>query len=118
MKKLIVILCIGLSLSVSANQYKDEFVEVSIQPDIQNNSFQLKCTPKVVVSELPKNWVATCNNIGKKLLSLAVENGMKVEIVDKPFGMAGDFPTAASNKLPENIKPKAIISPKFRENIL
>jgi hypothetical protein len=102
-----------LSSSVLANPYKSEFVEVSIQVQEGKETFKLVCQPKVPVGKLPQNWVSSCNEIGKKLLALAVDNGMKVELVDKVFGMAGDLAQKASSDLPENITPTKIISREF-----
>ena len=65
------------------------------------------------MGELPKNWVGTCNDIGKKLMELAVESGVKVEPVDKAFGLAGDFAQKVSSNLPENVVPTKIISREF-----
>ncbi|MDN3384053.1 hypothetical protein QL995_15530 [Pseudoalteromonas sp. APC 3358] len=38
---------------------------------------------------------------------------MKVDPVDKVFGMAGDFAQKASSDLPEDIVPAAIVSREF-----
>ena len=113
MKKLIFGALFLLSSSVLANTYKSEFVEVSIQVQEGKETFKLGCQPKVPAGELPQNWVSACNDIGKEFLELAVENGVKVEVVDKVFGMAGDFAQKASSELPENIVPIKIISQGF-----
>ena len=102
-----------LSSSVLANPYKSEFVDVSIQVQEGKETFQLICQPKVTVGELPKNWVDVCNDIGKKLLELAVESGVTVEPVDKAFGLAGDLVQKVSSDLPENVVPTKIISREF-----
>ncbi|WP_299790872.1 hypothetical protein [uncultured Shewanella sp.] len=113
MKKFFISAILVLSSSVSANAYKSEFVDVSIQIQEGKESFRLVCQPKVPVGELPKNWVSSCNDIGKKLLELAVDKGMKVALIDKVFGMAGDFAQKASSELPKNIVPKQIVSREF-----
>ena len=102
-----------LSSSVLANPYKSEFVDVSIQVQEGKETFQLICQPKVTVGELPKNWVDVCNDIGKKLLELAVESGVTVEPVDNAFGLAGDLVQKVSSDLPENVVPTKIISREF-----
>ena len=102
-----------LSSSVLANPYKSEFVDVSIQVQEGKETFQLICQPKVTVGELPKNWVDVCNDIGKKLLELAVESGVTVEPVDNAFGLAGDLAQKVSSDLPENVVPTKIISREF-----
>ncbi|MDM5137379.1 hypothetical protein [Aeromonas salmonicida] len=102
-----------LSASVLANPYKSEFVDVSIQVQEGKETFQLICQPKVTIGELPKNWVDVCNDIGKKLLELAVESGVTVGPVDKAFGLAGDLVQKVSSDLPENIVPTQIISREF-----
>ena len=102
-----------LSSSALANPYKSEFVDVSFQIQEGKETFQLVCQPKLTMGELPKNWVDACNEIGKRLLELAVESGMKVEPVDKAFGLAGDFVQKASRDLPENVIPTKIISREF-----
>lgn len=102
-----------LSSSVLSNPYKSEFVDVSIQVQEGKETFQLICQPKVTMGELPKNWVDVCNDIGKKLLELAVESGVKVEPVEKAFGLAGDFVQKAASDLPENVVPTKIISREF-----
>jgi len=112
-KKLFIGAILVLSSSVSANPYKSEFVDVSIQIQEGKESFKLVCQPKVPVGELPINWVSSCNDIGKKLLELAADKGMKVVLVDKVFGMAGDFAQKASSELPKNIVPKQIVSREF-----
>lgn len=113
MKKIFVGAIILLSSSVFANPYKSGFVDVSIQTQEGKETFKLVCQPKITVGKLPKNWVSSCNDIGKKLLELAVENGVKVDPVDKVFGMAGDFAQKASSDLPEDIVPAAIVSREF-----
>lgn len=113
MKKCFFGIIFVLSSSVFANPYKSEFVEVSIQVKQSKGTFKLVCQPKVTVGELPQNWVSSCNDIGKKLLELAVENGVKVAPVDKVFGMAGDFAQKASSELPENVVPTEIVSREF-----
>ncbi len=113
MNKLYIGVLIGLTFGVSANSYKSDPVEVSIQVIEGEEAFHLVCKPKVPMLKLPANWVDSCNGIGKKLLELAVQNGVDVKIIDKVFGMAGDFAQQASNELPKNITPKEIISPKF-----
>ena len=113
MKKLFVGAVFILSSSVLANPYKSEFVDVSIQTQEGKETFKLVCQPKVTVGKLPQNWVSSCNDVGKKLLELAVENGVKVDPVDKVFGMAGDFAQKASSDLPENIVPTEIVSREF-----
>ncbi|WP_131245248.1 hypothetical protein [Aeromonas bestiarum] len=102
-----------LSSSVLANPYESEFVDVSIQVQEGKEIFQLTCQPKLTMGELPKNWVDVCNDIGKKILELAVESGMKVEPVDKVFGLAGDLVQKVSSDLPENVVPTQIISREF-----
>ncbi|MGU5717582.1 hypothetical protein [Aeromonas taiwanensis] len=102
-----------ISSSVLANPYKSELVEVSFQIQEGKNTFQLVCQPKLTMGELPKNWVDTCNEIGKKLLELAVESGVKVEPVDKAFGLAGDLAQKVSGDLSENVVPTKIISREF-----
>lgn len=113
MKKSFVGAMFVLSSSVMANPYKSEIVDVSIQAQEGKESFKLVCKPKVPVGELPKNWVSTCNEIGKELLQLAAEQGMEIKIVDKVFGMAGDFAQKASKELTENIVPQEIVSREF-----
>lgn len=113
MKKLFFGAIFVFSSSVLANQYKSEFVEVSIQVQEGKETFKLVCQPKVPAGQLPQNWVSSCNDIGKKLLVLAVDNGMKIELVDKVFGMAGDLAQKVSSDLPENVVPKQIISREF-----
>ncbi|MBL0571005.1 hypothetical protein JD505_17295 [Aeromonas hydrophila] len=113
MKKLYIGTIFLLSSSVLANPYKSEFVDVSIQVQEGKETFQLICQPKVTIGELPGNWVDVCNDIGKKILELAVENGVKVEPVEKAFGLAGDFVQKASSDLPENVIPTKIISREF-----
>lgn len=39
-------------------------------------------------------------------MALAVDNGMKIELVDKVFGMAGGLAQKVSSDLPENVVPK------------
>jgi len=102
-----------LSSSVLANPYKSEFVDVSIQVQEGKETFQLICQPKVTMGKLPRNWVDVCNDIGKKILELAIESGVKVEPVDKVFGLAGDFVQKTSSDLPENVVPTKIISREF-----
>jgi hypothetical protein len=102
-----------LSSSVLANPYKSELVNVVIQTQEGKESFKLVCQPKVPVGELPKNWISSCNDIGKKILELAADSGMKVALIDKVFGIAGDFAQKASSELPENIVPKEIVSREF-----
>jgi hypothetical protein len=102
-----------LSSSVLANPYKSEFVDVSIQVQEGKETLQLTCQPKLTMGELPKNWVDACNDIGKKILELAVESGVKVEPVDKVFGLAGDLVQKVSSDLPENVVPTQIISREF-----
>lgn len=113
MKKLVFGAIFVLSSSVLANPYKSEFVEVSIQVQEGKDTFQLVCQPKVPAGKLPQNWVSVCNDIGGKLLALAVEKGVKVELVDKVFGMAGDWAQKASNDLPQNLIPPQIVSQEF-----
>jgi len=104
---------LAFSPNVIANQYQNEFVEVSVQLQEGKETFKLVCQPKVPTGQLPQNWVSYCNDFGKKILELAVEDGMKIELVDKVFGMAGDFAQKESNDLPENIVLKKIISKEF-----
>ncbi|MEG0007844.1 MAG: hypothetical protein RR721_17495 [Aeromonas sp.] len=99
-----------LSSSVLANPYKSELVDVSIQIGEGKKSFKLVCQPKLTMGALPKNWVSTCNDIGKKLMELAAKSGVQVEPVDKAFGLAGDLAQEVSNNLPENVVPTKIIS--------
>ena len=113
MKKSFLGVLIGFSFVASANPYKSDVVDVSIQLVDGTDAFHLVCKPKLSVSKLPENWVSSCNSIGKKLLELAVENGVKVKITDKVFGMAGDFAQQASVELPDNVIPQEIISPQF-----
>ncbi|MFM5799539.1 hypothetical protein ACET6E_12480 [Aeromonas caviae] len=80
-----------LSSSALANPYKSEFVDVAFQIQEGKNTFQLVCQPKLTMGELPKNWVDTCNEIGKKFLELAVESGIKVDPIDNAFGLAGEL---------------------------
>ena len=102
-----------LSSSVLANPYKSEFVDVSFQIQEGKKTFQLVCHPKLTMGELPKNWVDACNDIGKKLLELAVESGMKVDPVDNAFGLAGELAQKMSSDLPENVVPTQIFSREF-----
>ncbi|CAJ1775871.1 hypothetical protein OPFLODJI_00676 [Aeromonas hydrophila] len=113
MKKLYIGTIFLLSSIVLANPYKSEFVDVSIQVQEGKETFQLICQPKVTMGDLPGNWVDVCNDIGKNILELAVESGVKVEPVDKVFGLAGDFVQKASSDLPENVVPTRIISREF-----
>ncbi|WP_214000480.1 hypothetical protein [Arsukibacterium sp.] len=113
MNKIYIGLLAGLTFGVSANAYKSEIVEVSIKVDEGKQTFRLVCKPKMVRSELPANWVDSCNGIGEKLLELAVENGMKLNVVAKPFGKAGDLAQKTTAELPENVMPTEIISPEF-----
>jgi len=94
-----------LSSSVLANPYKSEFVDVSFQIQEGKKTFQLVCQPNLTMGELP--------NIGKKLLELAVESGMKVDPVDNAFGLAGELAQKMSSDLPENVVPTQIISREF-----
>ena len=102
-----------LSSSVLANPYKSEFVDVSFQIQEGKKTFQLVCQPNLTMGELPKNWVDSCNDIGKKLLELAVESGIKVDPVDNAFGLAGELAQKMSSDLPENVVPTQIISREF-----
>lgn len=102
-----------ISSGVLANPYKSELVEVSFQIQEGKNTFQLVCQPKLTMGELPKNWVDTCNEIGKKLLELAVESGMKVVPIDNAFGLAGELAQKMSSDLPDNVVPTQIISREF-----
>ncbi|NLR35228.1 hypothetical protein [Aeromonas hydrophila] len=102
-----------ISSGALANPYKSELVEVSFQIQEGKDTFQLVCQPKLTMGELPKNWVDTCNEIGKKLLELAVESGMKVDPVDNAFGLAGELAQKMSHDLPENVFPTQIISREF-----
>lgn len=113
MKKLYIGTIFLFSSIALANSYKSEFVDVSIQVQEGKEIFQLTCQPKLTMGELPKNWVDVCNDIGKKILELAVESGMKVEPVDKVFGLAGDLVQKVSSDLPENVVPTQIISREF-----
>ena len=113
MKKLFVGAIILLSSSAFANPYKSEYVDVSIQTQEGKETFKLVCQPKLPVGELPSNWVNSCNEVGKKLLELAADNGMKVALVDNVFGMAGDFAQKNSSELPDNIIPTEIVSREF-----
>ena len=102
-----------LSSSALANPYKSEFVDVAFQIQEGKNTFQLVCQPKLTMGELPKNWVDTCNQIGKKFLELAVESGIKVDPIDNAFGLAGEIAQKMSSDLPENVVPTQIISREF-----
>lgn len=113
MKKILFGSIFLLSSSVLADPYKSEFVEVSIQVQEGEETFKLVCKPKVPVGQLPEKWVSSCNDIGKNILALAIENGVEVELVDKVFGMAGDSVQEVSSDLPDNIVPKKIISREF-----
>lgn len=112
-KKLFISVILLASVTTLANPYKSDFVEVSIEIQEGRSTFKLICQPKLSVGELPKNWVNYCNGIGKKLLELAVDKGMEVVVVDKVFGIAGDFVEKASEELPKNVVPQAIISREF-----
>ncbi|SHG93109.1 hypothetical protein [Ferrimonas marina] len=106
---------LAMSIAAVAAPLQNEFVEIAVQVDQQAGTFELICTPKKVASELPSGWVATCNALGKQLLQLAVDSGMTVQVVDQPFGQAGEFAQFSTDSLPDNVIPRRIISPSFGE---
>ncbi|MCL1147989.1 hypothetical protein AB4298_11790 [Shewanella sp. 10N.261.52.F9] len=113
MRTFIIAATLIFSASTLANPFKSEVVEVSILANDETRTFKLVCQPTVPVGELPKDWVNTCNDIGKKILELAVDKGVKVPNIDKAFGMAGEFSQNATAALPENFIPEKIISREF-----